>query len=131
MSQHVDPYPYGHAGCCGCECALDLSANPSCLACQNGNLVVYFYYCSECFSGLQAAGREACGRAVGEVLKLAQAAMPRRMDFAVTTSLALQAHGGDLVKAYEIGAGIPRVLHDAILAGQTEAAIVPAFGWEA
>jgi hypothetical protein len=49
----------------------------------------------------------------------------------MTTSLALQAHGGDLVKAYEIGVEVPRILHDAILAGQTEVAIVPPFGWEA
>jgi hypothetical protein len=129
MTCHVDAYPYGYAGCCGCERNLDLSATPSCFACQKGNLVLYFYYCSKCFSSLQVAGREACGRAIGEVLEKVQPA--RRFGLAITTSLALQARGGDLVKAYEIGAGIPRVLHDAIVAGQAEAAIVPPFDWEA
>ena len=129
MTNQVNYYPFGHAGCCGCKRDLDLSAGPSCLAGQHGNLVLFFYYCSECFSSLQAAGREACGKAIGKVLEKGLAGC--RNGLAMTTSLALQAHGGDLVKAFEIGVRVPRVLHDAILAGQAEATTVPPFGWEA
>lgn len=129
MTYYVNNYPFGHAGCCSCKRDLDLSADPYCLAGQKGNLVLFFYYCPECFSSLQAAGREACGKAIGKVLEKGLAGC--RNGLAMTTSLALQAHGGDLVKAFEIGVRVPRMLHEAILAGQTEAAIVPALGWEA
>jgi hypothetical protein len=129
MTYYVNDYPFGHAGCCSCKRDLDLSADPYCLAGQKGNLVLFFYYCSECFSSLQAAGREACGKAIGKVLEKGLAGCGNGL--AMTTSLALQAHGGDLVKAFEIGVRVPRMLHEAILAGQTEAAIVPPLGWEA
>lgn len=129
MNYHVIDYPYGYAGCCGCKSKLDLSTGPGCLSCQQGNLIMYFYYCSECFSSLQAAGREACGKAIGKLLEKSLAGCC--FGLAITTSLALHAHKGDLVKAFEIGVKIPRVIHDAILAGQAEVAAFSLFDWEA
>jgi hypothetical protein len=131
MTCHVDDYQYGHAGCCGCERDLDLATLPSFLTCQQGNLYLYIFYCPECFAGLEEEGVEACKKAVAEVLNKGMTAVPSLTGLAMITSLALQAHGGDLVRAYEIGVEVPRILHDAILAGQTEVAIVPPFGWEA
>ena len=48
----------------------------------------------------------------------------------MTTSLALRAHGGDLVKAYEVGVLLPRVLHDAIAEGEADATFLPSLCWE-
>jgi hypothetical protein len=131
MTCYANDYPYGHAGCCSCKRDLDLSAGPSCLAFQQGNLDMFFYYCDGCFSGLQAAGLEAGRKAVGELLKLIWSAPSLNTGFAMISSLLLQAHAGDLVRAYEIGIDIPRPLHDAIMAGHAEVAIVPIFDWEA
>ena len=129
MTCHVDDYPHGHAGCCRCERDLDLSGQPAGLTCRKGNLLVYLFYCADCAADLAAKDRETCGRAIGQALELAHS-LPRN-GLAMVTSLALQVHGGDLVNAYELGAQVPRVLHDAILAGQAEVAIVPPFSWEA
>lgn len=129
MTCHVDDYPYGHAGCCRCERDLDLSGQPAGLTCRKGNLLVYLFYCADCAADLAAKDRETCGRAIGQALELAHSHPCN--GFAMVTSLALQVHGGDLVNAYELGAHVPRVLHDAILAGQAEVAIVPPFSWEA
>ena len=129
MTCHVDDYPYGHAGCCRCERDLDLLGQPAGLTWRKGNLLVYLFYCADCAADLAAKGQETCGRAIGQALELAHSHPCN--GFAMVTSLALQVHGGDLVRAYELGAQAPRVLHDAILAGQAEVAIVPPFGWEA
>lgn len=123
-------YDYGHAGCCGCECDLDLASEPPRLIIQRGNLETYFFYCPDCFAGLQAAGSEAWARAVPKALRKGALALPDPVRLAITTSLDLQAHGGDLVRAFEIGAVIPPVIFDAIVAGEAEAAIFPVFGWE-
>jgi len=131
MTCHLNDYDYGHAGCCGCERDLDLAAAPSSLNCREGKIGFYFYFCGECFSSLQARGLAACDEAVARVLRLGRAALPDHTGFAVTTSLALQAHGGDLVGAYEVGSKLPRIVHDAIVAGQADVAIVPPFDWEA
>jgi hypothetical protein len=128
MTCHVNDYPYGHAGCCRCERDLDLSGQPAGLTFRKGNLLVYLFYCANCAADLAAKDRETCGRAIGQALELAHS-LPCN-GLAMVTSLALQAHGGDLVRAYELGVHAPRVLHDAILAGQAEATTVPPFGWE-
>jgi hypothetical protein len=131
MTCNVNSFPYGHAGCCTCERDLDLTARPASLSYQSGKLDMYFYLCSECFSGLKSAGPEACADAVKHAHKKIIAALPRKTGLAITSSLALQAHAGDLVRAYEIGVNIPYRLHEAIRAGQAEVAMVPFLDWEA
>lgn len=124
-------YDYGHAGCCGCQRDLDLAFAPPGLTVRRGNLDLYLFFCPDCFAGLQAAGREACARAVAEALRKGRLALPGPVGLAMTTSLALQAHGGDLVRAFEIGVEVPRVLHDAIVAGEAEAVFFPVVAGEA
>jgi hypothetical protein len=94
-------------------------------------MLLYFFYCSECASHLRALGEGAIGIAVKKILEEAVAALPNRTGFAITTSLALSAHGGDLVKAYEVGVLPPRVLHDAIAKGEAEATFLSPLCWEA
>jgi hypothetical protein len=125
MTCHLNDYGYGHAGCCGCKRDIDLASETSALCCQQGNMLLYFFYCSGCASRLRAAGEGAFAIAIKEILEEAVAAFPSRTGFAMTTSLALRAHGGDLVKAYEVGVLLPRVLHDAIAEGEAEAAFLP------
>ncbi len=117
---HIPHYPYGHAGCCGCDCDLDLASNPAGLSCDQGNLRLYFFFCPNCSATLQAEGEDAQIGAIRNALD-----KPYRLDLAMTTSLALQAHGGDLTGAYEIGVTIPRIVHDAIAFGNAEASIIP------
>lgn len=40
---------------------------PSGLSCQQGNMVLYFYYCPECFCRLQAGGKQVCENAIARV----------------------------------------------------------------
>lgn len=121
MTCHPNDYDYGHAGCCGCQRDIDLASETSALCCQQGNMLLYFFYCSECANHLQAAEEGVHVRAIKAVVKKAVAALPNRTGYAMTTSLALRAHGGDVVKAYEVGASLPRLLHNAIAEGRTEA----------
>jgi hypothetical protein len=93
-------------------------------------MLLYFFYCPECASHLQAGGEGAFVSANKKVLEEAVAAFPNHTGFAMTTSLALGAHGGDLVKAYEVGVLLPRVLHDAIAEGKAEASFLPPHCWE-
>ena len=125
MNHFPDPYPYGHAGCCGCSCALDLASNPAGLSCDQGNLRLYFFFCPNCYATLHAEGEGAQIEAIRYALLY-----PDRAELAMTTSLALQAHGGDLTGAIEIGIAIPRVVHDAIAFGNAEASIIPYFNTE-
>jgi hypothetical protein len=127
----ADAYDYGHAGCCGCERDLDLASEPSGLSFEHGKIALYFFYCLECFAGLQVEGLEACDRAVAEALRKGRLALPDPVGLAMMTSLALEAHGGDLVRAYEIGVEIPRIVHDVILAGEAEAAFCSVIAGEA
>lgn len=131
MTCHLNDYAYGHAGCCGCKRDIDLAAETSALCCQQGTMLLYFFYCSGCASHLRAAGEGAFSIAIEKVLEEALAAFPNRTGFAMTTSLALRAHGGDLVKAYEVGVLLPRALHDAITEGEAEVAFLPPLCWEA
>lgn len=125
MTCHLNDYGYGHAGCCGCKRDIDLASETAALCCQQGNMLLYFFYCSGCASHLRAVGEDAFAIAIKKPLEEALAALPNRTGFAMTTSLALSAHGGDLVKAYEVGVLLPRVLHDAIAEGDAEAAFLP------
>lgn len=118
-------YEYGHAGCCCCERDLDLSAGPSSISAQFGNLVLYFHFCSECFPFLEGLGTTGRDLAVSFAMDKGMAALPNHPNIAMVTSLALAAHGGDLVSAYEIGVDLPRVVHDAIMAGEAEITFVP------
>lgn len=125
MNHLPDTYPYGHAGCCGCACDLDLASNPAGLWCDQGNLRLYFFFCPNCSATLQAEGEGAQIEAIRYALLY-----PDRSDLAMTTSLALQAHGGDLTGAIEIGVTMPRIVHDAIAFGNAEASIIPYFNTE-
>lgn len=125
MTCHLNDYGYGHAGCCGCKRDIDLASEVSALSCQQGNMLLHFIYCSECASHLLAGGEDAFVSAIKAVIKATGAAFPSRTGFAMTTSLALRAHGGNLVKAYEVGVSLPRVLHDAIAEGYADATFLP------
>lgn len=130
MTCAPNDYPYGFAGCCRCECAVDLASQPACLSAQHGAVDLYFFFCPKCAAHLYKAGTAAQKQVVFKVTEKALLAMPQRTGLAYTTSLALQAHGGDVVRAYEIGVDMPRPLHDAIVSGDTEAAFL-SFGLEA
>ena len=130
MTHHTNAYPYGFAGCCGCECSLDLASHPWGLTCNQGNLVLYFFFCPDCSASLIAKGPEAGSKAIAKALKRGLQAQPQDSGLAMVTSLALQAHAGDLVRAFEIGVDVPRPLHDAILAGEADAICLPSFDWE-
>ncbi len=93
-------------------------------------MLVYFFYCSECARNLHVGGSGAFASAIKKTLEETASALPDRTGFAMTTSLALCAHGGDLVKAYEVGVLPPRVLHDAIAKGEADAAFLPPLCWE-
>lgn len=120
MNHLPDSYPYGHAGCCGCACDLDLASNPAGLSRDQGNLSLYFFFCPHCSANLEVAGEDAQIEAIRYALLY-----PNRSELAMTTSLALQAHGGDLIGAIEIGVTMPRIVHDAIAFGDAEASIIP------
>lgn len=130
MTCHPNDYDYGHAGCCGCQRDIDLASETSALCCQQGNMLLYFFYCPGCASHLRAVGEGAFAIAIEKILAQAVAAFPSRTGFAMTTSLALRAHGGDLVKAYEVGVLLPRKLHDAIAEGEADATFLPPVCWE-
>jgi hypothetical protein len=130
MTSQGISYPYGHGGCCGCERDLDLAVELPGLAFQCGNLAVYLFYCHACFDALEASGG-GCGAAVGRALSKGMTATPGRFGLAMTTSIALRAHGGNLVEAYEQGVRLPRAVHAAIVAGESDVTFVPPFGWGA
>lgn len=130
MACSPNDYPYGYAGCCRCECAVDLASQPACLSVRYRNVDLYFFFCLKCAAHLREAGITAQEQAVSGAIEKALMAAPRRTLLAVTTSLVLHAHGGDLVKAFEIGVDMPRPVHDAIVSGDAEAAFLP-FCWEA
>lgn len=130
MTCNANHYVYGFGGCCRCECPVDLASQPACLSAQHGHLDLYFFFCPKCATHLCEAGIKAQERAVSRVAKMAQNALPKRTHLAVTTSIALHAHGGDLVRAYELGIDMPRPVHDAIVSGDADATFLP-FGWEA
>lgn len=130
MTCTPNDYPYGFAGCCRCECAVDLASHPACLSAQHGTVHLYFFFCPKCAAHLYKVGITAQEQAVSRAIEKALMAAPRRTHLAVTTSLVLRAHGGDLAKAFEIGVDMPRPLHDAIVSGDAEAAFLP-FGLEA
>lgn len=131
MTCHLNDYGYGHAGCCGCKRDIDLASETSALCCQQGNMLLYFFYCSGCANHLRAVGEVGLDIAIKKILEEALAALPNRTGFAMTTSLALRAHGGDLVKAYEVGVLLPPAMHDAIAEGEAEVAFLPPLCWEA
>lgn len=126
MTCQTTSHPYGHAGCCGCDCDLDLASNPAGLTCVKGNLILYLFFCPNCSATFEAGGEGAQIEAIRHALD-----KPYRLDLAMTTSLALRAHCGDLVRAYEIGVHMPRVVHDAIICGEAEASTYTYFAAEA
>lgn len=121
------PTPYGHATCCGCEREINLANTPDCIDIRAGNMIVYLFFCRTCFTSLKLKNKQTHHLVAETALKRAARHFPAQCGLAMTTSLALQAHSGDLVKAYEIGVQIPRVIHDAIIAGEAEAVIFPDF----
>ncbi len=126
LEKHVaNTHAYGHAGCCGCERDIDLLAQPSACSVQFGTLLLHFFFCPECFSFLEELDEMAGDIAVSCALEKWRAAQPNRPGIAMVNSLALQAHAGDLVSAYEIGIDLPRVVFDAIAAGEAEVAFPP------
>ncbi len=130
MACSPNDYPYGYAGCCRCECAVDLASQPACWSVRYCNIDLYFFFCPRCSEHLCNAGTGAQEQAVSRAIEKARGALPRRTHLAATTSIAIRAHGGDLVKACEIGVDMPRPLHDAIVSGDAEATFLP-FDWEA
>lgn len=125
MACSFPTYAPGYAGCCRCEYPLDLASAPVGASIQYGGIDLYFFFCSRCSTHLEAAGGTAQAQAVLVAIEKAQMALPKRTRLAVTSSIALQAHGGDLVRAYEIGVDMPRPVHDAIVSGDLEAVFPP------
>ncbi len=123
-------YAYGFAGCCRCECAVDLASEPPSASFQFDNVDLYFFFCPQCIAHLRHAGGNAQQQAVFKATEKALLAMPEKTGLAFTTSIALHAHGGDLVRAYELGAPMPRPVHDAIVSGDADATFLP-FSWGA
>lgn len=130
MACSPDGYAYGFAGCCRCECAVNLASQPAGWSVRYLNADLYFFFCPRCSAHLCNAGTGVQEQAVSRAIEKAWIALPRRTHLAVTTSIAIRAHGGDLVKACEIGVDMPRPLHDAIVSGDAEATFL-AFDWEA
>lgn len=130
MTYTLNDYPYGFAGCCRCECAVDLASQPDCWSAQHGTVELHFFFCPMCAAHLRHAGDDARHEAVFNATEKALLAMPQRTGLAITTSIALHAHAGDLVRAYELGAPMPRPFHDAIVSGDADATFL-SFGWEA
>lgn len=129
MTYHPQPRTYGHAACCRCARVIDLAKRPPAFIVEQGNLYVYLCHCPSCYWNLLDIGEEECRASVSMALDICLAAMPGQSGLAITTSAALQAHRGDLVKAYEIGVALPRWLHDAIVAGEAEVSLTPSDFW--
>lgn len=121
---------YGHAACCRCACMIDLAKSPPAFFVEQGNLHLYFWHCPSCYESLLDLGEEECRTSISKALGVCLKAMPGQSGLAITSSVALQAHHGDLVKAYEIGVALPRWLHDAIVAGETEVSVISSDIWE-
>ena len=130
MTHHLETREYGQAGCCRCARLLDLAAGPPALVVEYGNLLLYLCHCPSCYCDVLALDEGDRHESLAKAINICLGAMPDSSRLAVTTSVALQAHRGDLVKAYEVGVHLPRWLHDALVVGETEASLIPSDIWE-